>query len=214
MCTWWAQYLLQDWMQRLLAHLGLLAGREVNQPRQPTVFVSGTSSRKVGLHPGGRRRWRHRRRLAGARATTPPLDSELSRAGSAPHDSFLEAHGERADGSDAEPDEGASRPLAGGAGAGPPIMVGRGMRRMGLCDGLGCCSPGRWASSQRRIQGGTAAQELDRCILDVSNNLVSTSGREPGHWLAMMATHKLTSPPPSPFSRDRTEVLRGLPRTR
>ena len=51
--------------------------------------------------------------------------------------------------SDTEADEGAQPKGSGWKGHGPPLQIGQGSSARDLCDGVGLCSKGKWATRER-----------------------------------------------------------------
>ena len=81
--------------------------------------------------------------------------------------------------SDTEADVDAAPRGAGWIGTGDPLQVGQGLKRRGIVDGAGLCSPGRWPKSQRRFPQSNLLTELRRLfstllVSGASNKAFST----------------------------------------
>ena len=101
--------------------------------------------------------------------------------------------------SDTEPDCDAAPAGAGWTGSGPPLMVGTGTKRRGICDGAGLCSPGRWPPHLRRLPHGGATGVLRDAMLGKLRQLDAQL------LLAKLACNKCEE---SPFPVESTAELR------
>ena len=227
LCDWVAKSALNEWAARLKAHLGLSEAGEVSLVVPPMVSqswqglpsITPTEASKGSLEdapqpPPGK--WStlalnsakgSGKGIAVDGAETidlttedPPEREVIEKAGNRDFDQYLEIHGERLDDSDTEPDSEAAPKLAGWRGLGPPLMVSRGLNRRGICDGLGLCSPGRWAPEARRLPAGKVINGLGDRIINLLRTNIDTK-----ELLSKMAVGKCTE---DPFPVDMTSELR------